>query len=53
MVASGTLLLSLVSVVRHHSLLSLPPFQRLLHKAVIGELQQLPIKVFIVCVCVV
>jgi len=45
MIASGTLLLSLVSVVRHHGLLSLPPFQRLLHKAVLGELQQLPIKV--------
>jgi len=51
MIASGTLLLSLVSVVRHHGLLSLPPFQRLLHKAVLGELQQLPIKVYLLSLC--
>ena len=45
MMASGMLLLSLVSMVRHHALLSLAPFQRLLHKVIHEELQNLPIKV--------
>ena len=43
MITSSMLLLSLVSMVRHHALLTLAPFQRLLHK--VDELQNLPIKV--------
>ena len=56
MMASSMLLLSLVSMVRHHALLSLAPFQRLLHKVTHEELQNLPIKVYLcntsVCMCV-
>ena len=51
MIASSMLLLSLVSMVRHHALLSLAPFQRLLHKVTQEELQNLPTKVLCVSLC--